>query len=493
MTRKLLCLCESPTIESGFGRVAQNLISRWLQSTFFEQIWVWGIGYNGYPHRFAGLENRICPASSAVHPLWYDDGNLRVFVQMIGDQDVGGTDGGFTHLWMLQDTFQLANHAGAIKQACTRAKVASYFYFPVDAPLAPAWTTIIAGVDTPVAYCRYGHDQATQALETPIFNAVRHDKTIDAINEKLKFVPNSKPARRGQLLDERENTIADGENTKAVDALREQAVNRLIVIPHGVDPTVYKPLEGEKYDIRKKLFQGRVAPTDFLILNVSQHQKRKGLAQSLLVLRDIKSMHSQLCPKLYLHSDSANPAEGTNLRDVAMQLELEIGADVFFGDGYFANNYATCQEHTLNRIYNTADLLLSTSYGEGWGMPLTEAMAVGLPVAGPRHTSVAEILGSGFKECGSRNEEEPVDFLDRGILFDTLGMDMMVGDNSRLRPRIDSNDAARRIISAATAEPGSPHSLSSYAQRGQAWARSEFLNWDRIASEWLKLFQGIAL
>lgn len=489
MSRKLLCLCDSPTIESGFGRVAQNLISRWLKSGFFEQIWVWGIGYNGYPHRFAGLENRICPASSVVHPLWYDDGNLRVFVQMIGDQEAGNTPGGFTHLWMLQDTFQLANHAGAIKQACTQAKVASYYYFPVDSPLSPAWTTIIAGVDTPVAYCEYGRKEAVAALRTPVFRKADHDKSIEEINAKLRFVPNSKPAQRSALLEHREDKIADGNNTKAVDALREQAAGRLLTIPHGVDPTVYKPLEAsEKAEIRKKLFQGRVAPTDFLMLNVSQHQKRKGLAQSLLVLRDIKAMRPELSPKLHLHSASMNPQEGTNLREVTAQLDL--AGDVFYGDGYFANNYATCREDTLNRIYNAADLLLSTSFGEGWGMPLTEAMAVGLPVAGPRHTSIEDILGPTPmpNPDGSENLH-----LDRGILFDTLGLDMMVGDNSRLRPRVDVNDAARRIVAAATAPQESPLSLAGYAQRGHAWAHSYFLNWDRIAGEWLELFRSVSL
>jgi glycosyltransferase involved in cell wall biosynthesis len=395
---------------------------------------------------------------------------------MIGDLEVGGTEGGFTHLWMLQDTFQLANTAGAIRQACLRAKVASFYYFPVDAPLAPGWTTIIAGVDTPVAYCDYGREETIKALRTPMFSDSAHDKAMEAINLKLKLTSKSKPAHRANLLEEREDRMAEAENTKAVDIMREQAAQRVLVLPHGVDTEVYRPLESEKFEIRKRLFQDRVKPTDFLILNVSQHQKRKGLAQSLLVLRDIKAMRPELSAKLYLHSASINPQEGTDLREVATQLDLEDGVDVFYGDSYFVNNYATAREDTLNRIYNAADLLLSTSYGEGWGMPLTEAMAAGIPVAGPRHTSVAEILGE-----------------DRGILFGTLGSDMMIGDNSRLRPRIDVNGAAIVIISAATAEPVAEHSLTNYRKRSLAWTQATFLNWDRIAGEWLKLFDGIAL
>lgn len=486
MSRKLLCLCDSPTMESGFGRVAQNLIRRWLKSGYFEQTWVWGIGYNGYPHNFPGLENRICPASSAAHPRWYDSHNLKVFTTMIEDADVGGTAGGFTHLWMLQDTFQLANIAGAIRQACQRAKIASFYYFPVDAPLGPAWTTIMAAVDVPVAYCEYGKSEAIKALRTPTFSKSLHTETLDKLNRTITAT--SKPALRAELLERRETEILNAENSRKVDAMRAGVVDNLIVIPHGVDSSVYRPLPPEeKLGVRKQMFADLVGPDDFLMINVGQHQVRKGLAQSLLVLRDIQEMRPQLKAKLYFHSQSVNTQEGTNLRDAAQQLGLEDGRDVFYGDTYFVNNYATGQEHTLNRIYNIADLLLTTTYGEGWGMPLTEAMAAGIPVAGPRHTAVEELLG---RENGGLRMADGEAGLNRGILFDTLGLDMMVGDNSRLRPRCDVNDAARLIVAAATAPPEMVCSLASYAARGMDWTKSLYLNWDRIAAQWLQMFDG---
>jgi glycosyltransferase involved in cell wall biosynthesis len=472
--RKLLCLCDSPTLQTGFARVAQNLLSRWHASGFFEQIWVWGIGYNGFPHQVAGFENRICPASSVRYPHWYDPKNLGVFAEMICDQEVGLTPGGFTHVWMMQDTFALTDMAGSLRQSFMRAGAASFLYFPVDAPLSPKWTSIIAAVETPVAYCEYGRSEATRALETPMFDEEEGQRHLAQINIEIKAAPRGKKER---LLAERQELISDSVNVAKVDQMRADAVPRLLAIPHGVDTSVYFKLpDEEKHAIRKRLFHGRVTPEDFLIINVSQHQKRKGLAQTLIVFKTIKELRPETPVKLYMHMASANRDEGTDLRDVAQQLGLKDGVDIFYGDGSFSHGYATTREDTLNRVYNCADLMLSTSYGEGWGLPVTEAMAAGVPVAAPRHTSLAELLAD-----------------DRGVLFDTLGSDMIIGDHSRIRPRSDCNDAARRIIAAATTDPTSPTSLASIAARGQFWARGDFMNWDRIADQWLSLFEGKAI
>jgi hypothetical protein len=37
---KLLALCDSPTAETGFARVAKNLLPRWLK---VERAWTWAV------------------------------------------------------------------------------------------------------------------------------------------------------------------------------------------------------------------------------------------------------------------------------------------------------------------------------------------------------------------------------------------------------------------------------------------------------------------
>lgn len=432
---KLLCLCDSPTLQTGFARVASNLISRWHDARVFDDIWVWGIGYSGFPHGIPYLGNRICPATTPTKQNWYQPENLDRFLSLLEKPEVGVSKGGFTHLWMLQDTFSLWPMSRPLRKVCQDRAIRSLLYFPIDAPVEPDWMNIVEAVDVAAAYCEYGREQARLALAQPPSQA----------------------------------EFSEGPGTRA------RASESLKIIPHGVDTGVYKPLPSAAVDRRKNrklLFNGRVQEGDILLLNVSQHQKRKGLAQSLAVLAACQRLEPNVNFKLFINAPGTNPQEGTDLRQVAEQYGLRNGEDVFYGDKSFEAGHAILPESHLNGIYGVADILLSTSYGEGWGLPITEAMAAGLPVAAPDHTSISELLAD-----------------DRGILFNTLGSDVIVFDNSRVRPRADVDDAAMKIIDAVRAPHDEHKSLRNYAARAHAWATSDFLSWDRIAAEWLKLME----
>jgi glycosyltransferase involved in cell wall biosynthesis len=430
---KLLALCDSPTLQTGFARVAKNLLSRWHAAGVFEDIWVWGIGYAGLPHSIDFLKNRICPASSFAYRDWYAVPNLERFMHLLERDDIGETEGGFTHLWMLQDTFLLSQIARALRELCRDREIKTLLYFPVDAELEPAWADIIEAVDVPVAYCQYGKEAAIRALLAP---------------------------------DERGR----------VEKTRRRAAEKIDIIPHGVDTSIYQKLSvGDqsrlRLENRERLLNGRVRPEDLLIVNVNQHAKRKGLSQTLQILATLKWKFPEIKAKLMMHMPSLNENEQTDLRQVATQLGLVNGNDVFYSESAFAKGHAILPESNLNALYDAADLLITTSLGEGWGLPITEAMAAGTAVAGPDHTSISEILAE-----------------DRGLLFATLGQEMIPWDNSRLRPRTDIGDAAMKIANAWMAAPTEEKSLPAYARRGEAWARSDFLNWDRIAAKWLDLF-----
>ena len=106
---------------------------------------------------------------------------------------------------------------------------------------------------------------------------------------------------------------------------------------------------------------------------------------------------------------------------------------------------------------------MTTSLGEGWGLGVTEAMAAGTPVAGPAHTSLAELIEN------------------RGLELPLLQADVVPGDNSRLRSRVNASKSAQLILDAVRA---------GYVQQCTEAAR-EFtgtLNWDEIAERWMDLF-----
>ena len=88
----------------------------------------------------------------------------------------------------------------------------------------------------------------------------------------------------------------------------------------------------------------------------------------------------------------------------------------------------------LCALYNAADLYLTTSLGEGWGLGVTEAMACGCPVAMGPHTSLWEI-GKGAK----RHETLP------GVVWLGLEDGFVCGADTRLRRRINLDFAVHEI------------------------------------------------
>ncbi len=423
----LLILGDSPTQTTGFARVVRNVLRQWQALGAFDEIHVWGIGYWGIPHEFTGLS--LWPASQPADIAWDSPANLQRFAALLESLKP-------THLWMLQDIWGLMPLSRVLHEATERG-LTSVLYFPVDAPLEPCWTRILASVKHRVAY----------------------------------FI--------GKWMSQ----IAP-------------AADAITVIPHGVDACFRPITPAEKAKARKELFGKAVGPDDFLMVNVSVNQRRKGLVQSLQVLQHLKPLAaaSGRPAKLYCHCFTENTREGVHLGVIARQLGLAPGADVFFGDQFHKNGKPLLTDESMRQIYGMADLFLSTSLGEGWGLPVTEAMACGVPVAAPGHTSLAEILADG-----------------RGILLPLAQADVVPGDNNRLRARVYAALAACCIHESAILQipgdketgrqwdkettgvspsphlPISPSPLHPCAERALSWVRRDCLTWPVIARQWLNL------
>jgi glycosyltransferase involved in cell wall biosynthesis len=69
-----------------------------------------------------------------------------------------------------------------------------------------------------------------------------------------------------------------------------------------------------------------------------------------------------------------------------------------------ANRFSTPGDHSTRKgwveddlaiLYNAADLFVSTSWGEGFGLTLGEALACGVPVIAQDVSSITEVVGPG--------------------------------------------------------------------------------------------------
>jgi len=436
---KILCLCDSPTLTSGFARVAQNLFKRWARSG--AKIDVWGIAFMGWGYKNVPYINELFPAG--VSGQWNHPDHLRVFLQQL-------RTGGYTHVWLMQDTFLLSLHdfPKALKDVCKEKGIRSMLYYPVDAPLKPEWTDIIAAVDVAVAYTEYGmlETQRAYARRVQQLRAADRTKLIAAALAAGQPVP---PAE--------------------VEEPDELAIE---ILPHGVDTAVYRPL-GDRERTRETFWvKPWLKPGDFLMLNVNSHQRRKDVTRSLEILAELKALG--VPAKLVMHMSALSDID-VNLEAVGEQLGLTLYEDwvhhsqlFHLGQGSLPET-APVGQPSLVQLYNLADLYLTTTRGEGWGLGITEALACGTPVAMPGHTACGDLMEM-FACAGQSNRYV--------CLPAEGGCDVLEGDNSRCRPRVNLREAGQRI--------------KDYYEMG-SWRQREVLNpfltnefsWDRIAREML--------
>jgi len=143
----------------------------------------------------------------------------------------------------------------------------------------------------------------------------------------------------------------------------------------------------ERRQYRKTIFN--IEDDNFLALNVNRNQARKDLARTMAYYHQfhVKHPHSLL----YMHAQIAD--YGGNLTLQAKMVGCDIHAqpaEIGFSTLDLTKPWPTSE---LNMIYNAADVLVSTSYGEGWGLTTTEALAAELPVLVPGNTANFDIVG----------------------------------------------------------------------------------------------------
>ncbi len=158
------------------------------------------------------------------------------------------------------------------------------------------------------------------------------------------------------------------------------------VIPHGVDNKTYYPLD--KAAIRR---DGGLDPDWFIVQVVDRNQIRKRIDLAFYYFAQWVTMTDK--PervKLYYHG--ALMDEGWDLG----QLAKELGID----DRLILSHKELSPAHgfpleAMKLVYNVADVKLSTTMGEGWGLTTMESMACGIANIVPNYSALAEWANGG--------------------------------------------------------------------------------------------------
>lgn len=132
------------------------------------------------------------------------------------------------------------------------------------------------------------------------------------------------------------------------------------VIPLGIDPAYFSPtMRGEKLD------------DTFTFLSIFEWGERKAPEILLKAFSDEFS----IADPVVLVCKVNNFDGGVNVRSEIEKLGLRTGG----GRIVIAEN-AILKNYDLGALYASADCFVLSTRGEGWGMPILEAMACGLPV-----------------------------------------------------------------------------------------------------------------
>ena len=148
-------------------------------------------------------------------------------------------------------------------------------------------------------------------------------------------------------------------------------------IPHGVeinnkyDPHLYKIIMEE-------------AKGKQIILNISRNDVRKALDRLLLIYKFINHMFPDTF--LILHSDTSGVYD---IVEISRQLQLR---DFWFTALKERNIRLTDEQ--INTLYKSSYIYLNTSRSEGYGLPILEAMAHGIPIVSPGIPPIAELIGN---------------------------------------------------------------------------------------------------
>ncbi len=138
----------------------------------------------------------------------------------------------------------------------------------------------------------------------------------------------------------------------------------------GVDTKVYKPL-GNRDECKKKL---GFKETDFVMGIVAMNKgARKNLSDMFDIFKRFRDRHNNA--KLYIHSDPLRP-DGFDL--IKMANTFGITDSIMLSD-VNALELGFPPEQ-MAELYNAFDVTLMNTAGEGFGQPIIESQACGVPV-----------------------------------------------------------------------------------------------------------------
>lgn len=174
--------------------------------------------------------------------------------------------------------------------------------------------------------------------------------------------------------------------------LQDCGFDEALYVPHGIDTNIFSPSSD-----RDALRAANDLEDKFVIgINAANRDPfRKGLVEQFKAFARFYEKHSDA--RLLFHG-LAQEDNGVDLYTVAR--ELGIMSAIRFADTYHYMSGRLTPQHLVN-WYSMLDLYSATSFAEGFGLTILEALACGVPVVVTDASAMPEVAGpAGWKIKG---------------------------------------------------------------------------------------------
>lgn len=414
---KVLCLFDYKSF-TGFSSVSTNVVKE-VKKYFGEDLKldICAINYFGEPMDDEyGNYVISAPKSASKH----DDFGRFGFLKILKDSNE------YDGIFIIQDLGVICPIANIIKHIYNdkvekkQKTFKSIFYFPVDCKIVEKLTEDLDVFDLLVAYNEYGRQ------------------------EILRYKPNLR--------------------------------NKVKVIPHGNNFKDFYPINKQEVLPFRKEYFGENADK-FIITNVNRNQPRKDIPTTIFAFIEAKKRWKDeglsTEPYLNLHMHPKDPM-GWDIRAIFLQTDLVEGKDYQLLTNEIANNGASID--MLNKIYNSSDVYLTTTLGEGWGLTMSEAMATKTPIICPLTTSFIEMTNNGKNAYTLKN------------IIPFCGM-----NDNVIREQCDMYELADTIIEVAKIKQGmlgesAIEEMNQKLENSYKWVST--LDWKTVCKRWIEYFKS---
>lgn len=166
-------------------------------------------------------------------------------------------------------------------------------------------------------------------------------------------------------------------------------------VPHSIDTTIFKPIDQINGKTPREMLG--VDEDTFLVGMVAANKAdsalhRKAFYENLLAF----SMFKQEQPnaKIYIHTDAHGAAGGWNLPEIFKKVGITADDVLMPNQVLYRWGHPT---EEMAAIYTACDVILGTSYGEGFGISVIESAACGTPYIGSNFAATPDLVAPEYR------------------------------------------------------------------------------------------------